>query len=111
VKIQTVVLTDDSIGGKEKSFVDFKTVWAIVKAVPNWRRLEIFQAQKVQDRMQQMVTIRYIEALADNNFACSCQVVIDSRKLNVTGVVNLHDDMKTEGKAYQTLLCVEGEAA
>lgn len=110
VTIQAVVLTDDSIGGQTKSWVDFKTVWAAVKAVPNWRRQEIFEAQKVQDRMQQMVTIRYIAALADNDFATTLRVLIGTRILNLTGVTNLHDDMKTAGKAYQTLLCVEGEA-
>lgn len=110
VTIQQVTLTDDGIGGKTKSWSDFKTVWASVKATTNWRRQEVFEAQQVQPRMQQQVTIRYIAAISDNLVAGTLRVVIDTRVLGVVGVQNLHDDMKTEGKAYQTLLCVEGEA-
>jgi SPP1 family predicted phage head-tail adaptor len=110
VTIQQVTLTDDGIGGKTKSWTDFKTVWAIVKSVPNWRRMEMFVAQEVQARIQQTATIRYIDAISDNSVASTLRILINSRILNVTGISNLHDDMKTEGKAYQTLLCVEGEA-
>ena len=60
---------------------------------------------------EKLVTIRYISAIADNLVAGTLRVVIGTRILGVVGVQNLHDDMKTEGKAYQTLLCVEGEAA
>lgn len=111
VTIQQVTLTDDGIGGQTKSWSDYRTVWASIKAATNWRRQEIYQDAQVQPRMQQQVTIRYISALSDNKVAATYRVVIGARILNVVGVQNLHDDMKTEGKAFQTLLCVEGEAA
>jgi SPP1 family predicted phage head-tail adaptor len=111
VTLQQVTLTDDGIGGKVKSWTDYRSVWAIVQAVPDWRRLEVFQAQKVQPRIQQKVTIRYIGAIADNAVAAAMRVIIGSRTMNVSGIQNLHDDMKTEGKAFQALYCVEGEAA
>jgi SPP1 family predicted phage head-tail adaptor len=111
VTIQQPTLTDDGIGGETKSWSDFKTVWASMKAVTNWRRQEIFQDAQVQPRMQQQVTIRYISAISDNLVAATLRVLVGTRILNVVGIQNLHYDMKTEGKAYQTLLCVEGEAA
>jgi head-tail adaptor len=74
VTIQQVTLTDDNIGGKTKSWSDFKTIWAIIKAVPNWRRMEMFVAQEVQARIQQTVTIRYIDAIADNSVASALRI-------------------------------------
>ncbi len=111
ITIQEVTLTDDGIGGQTKSFADWKTVWAIVKATPTWRRMEVFQDQQVQARMQQTVTIRYIDAISNNTVASKLRILIGNRILNVAGITNLHDDMKTEGKVYQSLLCVEGDAA
>ena len=111
VTLQQVTETDDGIGGKTKAWADLATVWAIVKATPTWRRMEVFQNGQLQARMQQTVTIRYIDAISDNSVASKLRALIGNRILNVAGIENLHDDMKTEGKVYQSMLCVEGEAA
>lgn len=111
VTLQQYDLVDDGIGGKTKEWSDLTTVWAVVKAASNWRRIEVFQAQELQGQMQQAVTIRYIDSIADTTVAAKLRILVESRIFNVKGVENLHDDMKTAGRVFQTLYCVEGEAA
>ena len=49
--------------------------------------------------------------LADTKEAAKYRVQYGSRLYNIKAVKNLADDMKTEGRSFQQLLCVEGESA
>ena len=47
--------------------------------------------------------------MSDTKTAAKRRVLYGSRVYNIKAVRNLADDMKTEGRDYQQLLCVEGE--
>jgi SPP1 family predicted phage head-tail adaptor len=111
VTLQQATLVDDGVGGFTKTWTDLATVWAWVKPLVYWRGVELFQSQELQAKMRSQVTIRYRSDIADTEVAAKLRVVLGSRTMNVQGVQNLREDMKSEGKIYQSLVCVEGDPA
>lgn len=108
VLIEQYALVDDGYGGMTKSWSPLGTFWALIEPV---RAREVFSANEIQAKATHRVLIRYQSALSDTSVAAKLRVSIGSRSMNVSGLVNLHEDQKTEGKVYQRLFCIEGDPA
>lgn len=106
--IQSQALTADSLGGQSISWSTAYTVWAIMipKAVK-----EIFESGQLVSKSTADIVIRYQSGLANTLNGAKYRVSYDGRLWNVLGVLNLADDMKNEGKEFQKLFCVEGDAS
>ena len=108
VTVQTPVLTADDAGGWVRSWADALTLWAIVEPMAG---REVYLSAQVQSRVDARVTIRYQATLADTKTAATNRLKLGTRYFNIKAIKNLSDDMKTEGRSFQQLLCTEGEAA
>lgn len=106
VVIQTATATDDAYGGRTETWADTLTLWA--KVEPTGGR-EIYVNSQLQSRVDAKALVRYQSTLADTTTTASRRLVLGSRIYNIKAVLNLDDDLKSEGKRYQRLLCTEGE--
>lgn len=106
IVIQSPGDVPDDSGGRVVTWSDTYTLWAIME--PKGGK-EMFLSAQLQSRVDAVITIRYQAGLADTTTAAKCRVKFGSRYLNIKFSKNLHDDMKTEGTAYQQLFCTEGE--
>lgn len=106
VTIQSATVTPDDAGGRDEVWVDSSTVWAVMEPMGG---KEVFLSSQLQSRVDERITIRYQAALSDTTVAAKSRVKFGSRIMNIRFVKNLADDMKTEGKVFQQLLCVDGE--
>lgn len=106
ILIQTAATADDEYGGRSESWTDAYTVWAKVEPMAG---REIFVSAQLQSRIDSRMTIRYIAALSNTETGAKARVKLGNRIFNVLAVKNLHADMKTEGRVFQQLLCVEGQ--
>ncbi|WP_342150236.1 phage head closure protein [Methylorubrum sp. SB2] len=106
ITLQMPSATDDGYGGRTDAFTDLSTVWAVVEPMAG---RENYISGQLQSRVDARVTIRYQAALADTIQTAKLRIKYGARLYNVHHVLNVADDMKTEGRAYQRLLCTEGE--
>jgi SPP1 family predicted phage head-tail adaptor len=104
--VQTKTLVADNAGGWVESWADALTLWAVIEPMSG---REMFISSQLQSRVDARITIRYQSSLADTTEGSKFRVKFGTRIYNVKAVKNLADDMKTEGKRYQQLLCTEGE--
>ncbi len=108
VVLQSPSYTDDGYGGRIETYQDAPAVWAIVEPMAG---REIYVSAQVQSRVDARITIRYQSTLKDTTQAAKLRIKNGARLYNIQSVRNLADDMKTEGTAYQQLLCTEGAPA
>lgn len=106
VALERLVLVEDDVGGREESWTILKTVWAVIE--PTAGR-EIFVNGQLQSRVDAKIIIRYLSDIADTQVAAKCRAKFGERTYNIRAIRNLSDDMKTEGRTFQTLICVEAE--
>lgn len=106
ITIEKQAATGDAYGGRKDVWSTYLTVWAIVE--PASCR-ETFSNLQLQSRVDSRITIRYRDDLSNTISTGRFRVRLGSRLYNVQAVLNLDEDMKTEGTRYQKLLCTEGE--
>lgn len=108
IVIQSAAETPDDAGGRATAWTDLLTVWA---AIEPQNGKEVFLSSQLQSRVDAVITIRYQSSLADTPTAAAKRVKFGTRTYNVKYIKNLGDDLKNEGRVFQQLLCVEGEAS
>lgn len=108
VVVQTPTETPDDAGGRTQSWADTLTLWAIMEPMAG---KEVWLSSQLQSRVDARITVRYQASLADTTAAAKLRVLFGSRTYNIKAVKNLADDMKSEGRSFQQLLCTEGEAS
>lgn len=106
VAVEQVVATDDGLGGRNEDWSLVRNAWAIIE--PKSGR-EMWVNSQLQSRVDAIITIRYISAISDTRDAAKCRVKFGTRLYNVRAIRNVAGDLKTEGKVFQQLVCVEGE--
>lgn len=105
ISIEQQAATGDAYGGRKKVWSTFIEVWGIVEPASG---REVFSNLQLQSRVDSRITIRYLPELSDTMSAARFRVRLGSRLYNVQAVLNLDEDMKTEGTRYQKFLCTEG---
>lgn len=108
IVVQSATETPDDAGGRSTVWTDLLTVWA---AIETKNGKEVFLSSQLQSRVDAVITIRFQSSLADTTTAAAKRVKFGTRIYNVKYVKNLADDLKNEGRVFQQLLCVEGEAS
>ncbi|WP_246724933.1 phage head closure protein [Rhizobium ruizarguesonis] len=108
IVVQTPAETSDEFGGRSVVWNDLVSLWALVEPMAG---REIYVSAQQQSRVDARILIRYRSDLSDTTTAARNRVQVDSRIYNIAAVRNLRDDLKTEGKDFQQLLCVEGQPA
>lgn len=104
--VQLPISTPDDAGGRVDAWTDALTVWAVMEPMGG---KEVFLSSQLQSRVDERITIRFQSSLVDTTLAAKNRVKFGTRLFNIKFVKNLADDMKTEGRAFQQLLCTEGE--
>lgn len=107
VIVQTRTDTADDYGGTAVAWSTLATVWAAIE--PASGREALSDAQ-LHSRITSKITVRYQAALKNTATAAKYRVSYDSRVFSVKYIKNLAEDMKSEGKAYQVLMCEENDA-
>ncbi|WP_261337901.1 phage head closure protein [Rhizobium leguminosarum] len=108
IVVQTPTETSDEFGGRTVVWNDLVSLWAVVEPMAG---REIYVSAQQQSRVDARILIRYRSELSDTTTASRNRVQVDSRFYNIAAVRNLSDDLKTEGKDFQQLLCMEGQPA
>ncbi len=108
IEVQSPVETDDGYGGRSTAWNPLLSLWASVEPMAG---REIYVSAQQQSRVDARMTIRYQSALSDTTAAARNRVVVGSRTYNIAAVRNLAADLKTEGRDFQQLLCMEGQAS
>jgi SPP1 family predicted phage head-tail adaptor len=106
--IQSQSLTADSFGGQAITWSTAYTLWAVI--TPKTAK-EIFESGQLVSKSTADIVIRYQSGLSNTLNGAKYRISFDNRLWNILGILNLSDDMKTEGKLFQKLFCVEGEAS
>lgn len=106
VTIQKRTDTVSDYGGVTPTWSTLSKVWAIMEPVSG---RESYVNAKLLSTVTHKITIRYISDIKVTDTAATHRILYDGRYFNIKYIRNLHDDMKTEGKEYQVMLCVEGE--
>lgn len=107
IVIQTPSVTPDDTGGRVETWVDALTLWAVIEPMAG---KEVFLSSQLQSRVDARITIRFQSSLSDTTLAAKNRVKFGTRYYSIKAVKNLSDDMKTEGRAFQMLLCTEEQA-
>jgi len=107
ITIQSPTETVDAYGARTVSFATQSTVWAQI--TPNSGR-EIFAQGAIQSRYTHKILIRYQAELKNIAVISDYRVSFDGRLFSIQAIKNLDDDMKSEGKFFQELLCEENGA-
>jgi SPP1 family predicted phage head-tail adaptor len=108
IAVQTPTETDDAFGGRSVGWNDLFSVWAVVEPMAG---REVYTSAQQQSRVDARILIRYRDALSDTTTAAKNRIVVGARTYNIAAVRNLSSDLKTEGKEFQQLLCMEGQPA
>ena len=106
VTVQLPTRVADDAGGWTESWADALTLWAVIEPMAG---REVYLSSQLQSRVDARITVRYQSSLAESTVTAKYRVKFGSRYYNIKAVKNLADDMKTEGRAFQQLLCTEGE--
>ncbi|MGO6851598.1 phage head closure protein [Rhizobium beringeri] len=108
IVVQSPTETSDEFGGRAVTWNDLVSLWAVVEPMAG---REIYVSAQQQSRVDARILIRYRSDLSDTTTAARNRVKVDNRLYNIAAVKNLADDLKTEGKDFQQLLCMEGQPA
>lgn len=106
VVVQAPAETSDDFGGRSVAWNDLVSLWAVVEPMAG---REIYVSAQQQSRVDSRILIRYRSDLSDTTTAARNRVKVGNRFYNIAAVKNLADDLKTEGKVFQQLLCMEGQ--
>lgn len=106
IAIEEVINTISDIGTPIKSWQTLNNAWAMVepKSIN-----EVFANGQLVSKVIYKIIIRYQSVLSNTALTATYRIDLKGKKLNILGIKNLSDDLKTEGKSYQELSCVEGE--
>lgn len=107
IEIQSATTTDDGYAGFSTAWEKLDVqgeVWAQIKPTSG---NETFANQELQSRATHKIMVRYQSQLADTETTAKYRIKYGTRYFTVEAVINLHEDMKSEGKAFQVLMCTE----
>jgi head-tail adaptor len=107
--IQSLTETVSAIGTPITSWSNLLELFAIIKA--SNKLTENLNSGRLLNTLVYSIVIRYQSNLSANQTTGKYKVVFGSKTMNILGIKNLYKDLKTEGKDYQELVCVEGELA
>lgn len=107
ITIQAKSLVSDSIGGQVNTWTTQSQVYGIIKS-SNGR--EVYEQEQRQSRTTHKIIIRYQSALKSTKDTGGNRVSFDSRLFDIKAITNHDRFMEDEGKAFQTLYCVENGA-
>lgn len=96
----------DGAGGEVLTTVLVGTFWANIQPMS---MREQYLNEQIQSKVTDKVVIRYQASLKDTRVTASYYMKFDDRYYDIKGVKNLDTDMKSEGKAYQSLKVVEND--
>lgn len=108
IELQAQALLTDEYGGQTVTWATEKTLWAVIE--PRTGK-EIFEHNQLQSNVSAYVTVRYQTTLANTLNGAKYRLKFGDRLYNILAVMNLADDLKFEGKAYQKIICTEGETS
>lgn len=108
IAVQSPAETDDGLGGRSTVWNSLLSIWAVVEPMAG---REIYVSAQQQSRVDTRILMRYQAGLSDTTSAARNRIVVGSRTYNIAAVRNLSSDLKTEGKEFQQLLCMEGQPA
>lgn len=109
ITIQKRTDTVDSYGAATIAWSDVTDgdAWAVIEPLNVYER----PAQgALSSRASVKMTIRWLEGLKDTALTGLYRVTFDSRTFPIIGIRNLSADLKTEGRNFQELMCVENDA-
>ena len=107
INISSTTTVDDGQGGRTTTQDDLGDFWAIIKPISI---REPFLNDQLQSRVTHKMTIRYKSAFANTAVTGAYTIRFGTRLFAVKGIINLDDDLETEGKVYQ-MFRVEENAA
>lgn len=87
ITIQEKTITKDGFGGYQESWSNVKTLWAEIKPISN---LDSFEANKIEEKITYIITIRYFESLTTLN-----RIKYDNRIFNIVGIINPLENNQT----------------
>lgn len=101
IKLEQPTDTTSVYGTPVKSWAEYGSRWAIVepKSIS-----ELSENGQLINKVTYKITIRY-----DANITGAWRIDLKGVKLNIIGIKDLKDDMKTFGSVFQEMLAVEGE--
>lgn len=108
IVVQEPSETADAYGGRDVTWNELFSLWAVVEPMTG---KEIYVSAQQQSRVDARILIRYQASLSDTTTAARNRVAVGTRLYNIAAVRNLSDDLKTEGRYFQQLLCMEGQPA
>jgi SPP1 family predicted phage head-tail adaptor len=106
VSIEQLTTLADDMGGRTDNWDLLAQVWAVIEPTSG---KEVFINGQLQSRVDAKVTIRYLSDICDTRIASKARLTFENRVYNISAIRNLASDMKTEGKVFQQLFCVEAE--
>ena len=104
VLIESQSLVDDGFGGQTNTWTTVGTYWAWVQPFNGNER---YIQEHLQSTVTHKVIVRYQSALADTKITGSYRMTLDMRLHQIEHVMNLDENMKDYGIAYQRLLTNE----
>lgn len=104
VVILTRTETADGKGGAALAWPEMTTVWAYVEP---YNGAERASQGSLRSTFTSRIIIRYIAALKNTAVAGKYKITFDGRTFPIGSIRNLGEDMKTEGKAFQEIMCQE----
>lgn len=107
IVIERPVATTDAYGGSSITWETMATVWAYIEPVSH---RQFYENDKLISIVGHKIIIRYRSDLAATDITAKYRVKLDGRYLAVDAVENLGNDMKSYGRDFQRLRCVENGA-
>ena len=104
ITIEKMNNTGDDYGGEAVTWETQSTVWAMMSPLSG---REVYRQDADQSEVKSKITIRYQSALKDTATTGAYRVSYDGRVFPIRYVMNVDNDMKSEGKAFQILYCEE----
>lgn len=80
IEIQENTTTSDGFGGFTNSWTKLKEIWAEIKPINIYNT---FEANKVQEKISHIITIRYCSELTINH-----RIKYQNRIFNIQGIIN-----------------------
>ncbi len=107
VRLEAPTQTTDAYGGQTSAYELVMEMWAILKPASG---REVFAQQAQQNRVTHTAVVRYSSELRNIKNLNRHRIVYEGRYFGVNYLMNLHRDMKNEGKDYQKIYLEENGA-
>ena len=107
IVIQTRAETINSYGGAAVTWTTLSTVWAYMEP---YRGVESDSQGALKSTVYTKILIRYIAALKNTAVTTKYRITFDGRIFPITSIKNLDEDLTSEGKRFQEIVCQENNA-